>query len=38
VSLATLYTDALGRPGSDGDTYERMMRANVATIVGALSQ
>jgi zinc/manganese transport system substrate-binding protein len=38
VSLATLYTDALGRPGSDGDTYERMMRANVTTIVGALGQ
>jgi ABC-type Zn uptake system ZnuABC Zn-binding protein ZnuA len=38
VALApTLYTDALGEPGSDGDTYERMIRANVTTIVTALA-
>jgi ABC-type Zn uptake system ZnuABC Zn-binding protein ZnuA len=38
VELApTLYTDALGEPGSDGATYIGMMRANVATIVEALS-
>ena len=39
VELApTLYTDALGEEGSDGDTYEKMIRANVATIVAALGQ
>ncbi len=39
VALApTLYTDALGQPGSNGDTYVKMMRYNVATIVDALKQ
>lgn len=38
VALApTLYTDALGEEGSDGDTYENMIRANVTTIVTALA-
>jgi ABC-type Zn uptake system ZnuABC Zn-binding protein ZnuA len=32
-----LYGDALGPPGSDGDTYLRMIRHNTATIVGNLS-
>ena len=32
-----LYTDALGPPGSPGETYQGMMRSNVATIVAALS-
>jgi zinc/manganese transport system substrate-binding protein len=37
VKLApTLYTDALGPPGSPGATYEGMMRSNVTTIVDAL--
>jgi len=37
VELApTLYTDALGPPGSPGETYEDMMRSNVTTIVDAL--
>jgi zinc/manganese transport system substrate-binding protein len=37
VTLApTLYTDALGPPGSPGATYEEMMRSNVTTIVDAL--
>jgi zinc/manganese transport system substrate-binding protein len=37
VELApTLYTDALGPPGSPGATYEGMMRSNVTTIVDAL--
>lgn len=31
-----LYTDALGRPGSAGDSYITMVRANVRTIVTAL--
>jgi ABC-type Zn uptake system ZnuABC Zn-binding protein ZnuA len=38
VTLApTLYTDALGEPGSPGETYVGMIRFNVDTIVGALS-
>ncbi len=39
VQLApALYTDALGEPGSDGDTYLKLIRYNVTTIVTALSQ
>ena len=38
VALApALYTDALGEPGSDGETYIAMMRYNTSTIVTALS-
>ena len=38
VTLAPpLYTDALGPPGSPGDTYVGMMQSNVTTIVDALS-
>lgn len=33
-----LYTDALGEPGTDGDTYLKLIRYNVTTIVRALSQ
>lgn len=36
--VASLYTDALGPAGSDGDTYLSMMRFNVSTIVTELSQ
>lgn len=37
VKLAPpLFTDALGGPGSGGDTYEAMMRHNVRTVVAAL--
>ncbi len=37
VKLAPpLFTDALGKPGSGGDTYEAMTRHNVTTIVAAL--
>jgi ABC-type Zn uptake system ZnuABC Zn-binding protein ZnuA len=32
-----LYGDSLGPPGSDGDTYLRMIRHNTRTIVGNLS-
>jgi len=39
VELApTLYTDALGEPGSDGATYLGMMAYNTRTIVDALSR
>jgi ABC-type Zn uptake system ZnuABC Zn-binding protein ZnuA len=31
-----LYTDALGKPGSAGESYIKMMRYNVSTIVEAL--
>ena len=34
--IVSLYTDALGEPGSQGDTYLRMERFNVATLVEAL--
>lgn len=38
VALAPpLYTDALGVPGSAGETYLQMVRHNVTTIVAALS-
>ncbi|MBM4068090.1 MAG: hypothetical protein FJ271_03985 [Planctomycetes bacterium] len=37
VKLAPpLFTDALGQPGSEGDTYEKMIRHNVTVIVEAL--
>jgi ABC-type Zn uptake system ZnuABC Zn-binding protein ZnuA len=36
VSIVPLYTDALGPAGSSGDTYLRLMRANVTAIVEAL--
>lgn len=39
VALApTLYTDALGAPGSDGETYLKLVRYNLTTIVGALGK
>lgn len=34
--VTNLYTDALGEPGSDGDTYIKMMRYDVQQIVAAL--
>lgn len=38
VTLApSLYSDALGAPGSPGDTYDGMIRSNVDAIVQALS-
>ncbi len=33
-----LYTDALGRPGSEGDSYLKMMRHNIEAIVSGLSR
>jgi ABC-type Zn uptake system ZnuABC Zn-binding protein ZnuA len=37
VKLAPpLYTDALGKPGTEGETYIKMMRYNVKTIVSNL--
>jgi ABC-type Zn uptake system ZnuABC Zn-binding protein ZnuA len=37
VGTDALYGDALGPPGSDGDTYLKMIRHNTATIVDNLS-
>jgi ABC-type Zn uptake system ZnuABC Zn-binding protein ZnuA len=37
VGSDALYGDALGPPGSDGDTYLKMIRHNTATIVSNLS-
>lgn len=34
--VAGIYADSLGPPGSDGDTYVKMMEANTRKIVGAL--
>jgi len=34
--VTDLYTDALGEPGSEGDTYLKMMRFDVAQFVAAL--
>ncbi|MFN7209691.1 MAG: hypothetical protein ACK4P1_04760 [Aggregatilineales bacterium] len=37
VKLAPpLFTDALGEPGSEGETYLKMMRYNLRTIIEAL--
>jgi zinc/manganese transport system substrate-binding protein len=33
-----LYTDALGQPGTDGDTYIKMIQYNVRTLVNALKE
>jgi len=35
-AVGSLYTDSLGPPGSTAETYQKMMRHNVETIVGAL--
>ncbi len=36
VQLLSLYTDALGPPGSGADTYPGMMRANAAALAAGL--
>jgi manganese/zinc/iron transport system substrate-binding protein len=38
LSEKLLYSDALGEVGSDAETYIKMVRMNVSTIVGALAQ
>lgn len=37
VLAPPLYSDALGAPGTAGETYEGMIRSNVTTIVDALN-
>jgi ABC-type Zn uptake system ZnuABC Zn-binding protein ZnuA len=36
ISERGLYTDGLGEPNSDGDTYQKMLAANTRTIVEGL--
>ena len=38
VRVLSLYSDALGPPGSGAESYVGMMRGNVATIVAALGE
>ena len=38
VKILTLYTDALDKPGTPGDSYIGMMRANAVTIVSGLGE
>lgn len=38
VKILRLYTDALGEPGSDAETYIGMMRTNVETLVEGLGE
>ncbi|MGH2543135.1 MAG: metal ABC transporter substrate-binding protein, partial [Ardenticatenaceae bacterium] len=38
VPIYQLYTDALGPPGSEADSYIKLMRANVATLAKALAR
>ncbi len=38
VDVMTLYSDALGPPGSSADSYIGMMRANAATLVEGLAK
>jgi ABC-type Zn uptake system ZnuABC Zn-binding protein ZnuA len=35
---SNLYSDALGKPGSDGDTYLKMMRFNTATMIDGMTR
>jgi ABC-type Zn uptake system ZnuABC Zn-binding protein ZnuA len=37
VRVLTLYSDALGPPGSGADSYEGLVRANVATLLEGLN-
>ncbi len=37
VQIRTLYSESLGAPGSDADTYLRMMRFNAGQIVAGLT-
>lgn len=37
IATPPLYGDAMGRPGSDGDSYEKMMRHNASSIANELS-
>ncbi|HEY0827409.1 MAG TPA: metal ABC transporter substrate-binding protein [Bacilli bacterium] len=36
--VGTVYTDSLGAPGTDGDTYLKMMQVNTSVIIDGLSK
>jgi manganese transport system substrate-binding protein len=36
--VGTVFTDSLGKPGEDGDTYYKMMEWNTKTIIEALNK
>lgn len=36
--VGTVYTDSLGKEGTDGDTYLKMMESNINMIIDGLSQ
>jgi len=36
IAPRQLYSDSIGAPGSEGDTYVKMLIANTRTIVEAL--
>lgn len=36
--VGTVFTDSLGKPGDDGDTYYKMMEWNTKTIIDALNK
>lgn len=38
IATQVLYADAMGKPGSDGDSYEKMMRHNAGTIASYLNE
>jgi ABC-type Zn uptake system ZnuABC Zn-binding protein ZnuA len=35
--VGSLYGDSLGKPGSEGDTYLKMMRHNTATMIAGMT-
>jgi ABC-type Zn uptake system ZnuABC Zn-binding protein ZnuA len=35
--VSNLYGDSLGKPGSEGDTYLKMMRYNTRTMIAGMT-
>jgi iron/zinc/copper transport system substrate-binding protein len=36
--VGTVYTDSLGKEGTDGDTYLKMMESNINVIIEGLNK